>query len=49
MNSPQMPKMDIGVLKDERYEVLTEEMGKHLDWERVMKIITDWRSARENH
>ncbi len=49
VNLPQMPKMDIGVLKDERYEVLAEEMGKHLDWERVKKIITDWRSARENH
>ena len=48
VNLPQKPKVDVGVLKDERYERLAEEMGKHLDWEKVKKIISNWRSAHEN-
>jgi adenosylcobyric acid synthase len=49
INLPQKPKVDVGVLKEERYEVLAEEMGQHLDWEKVKKIITDWSSTHENH
>ena len=35
-------------LKEERYERLAEEMGKHLDWEKVKKIISDWGSIHES-
>jgi len=49
VNLPQKPKVDVGVLKEERYERLAEEMGKHLDWEKVKKIISDWGSVHENH
>ena len=50
VNLPQRPKVDVGALKDERYERLAEEMGKHLDWEKVKKIIMEWeQSAHENH
>ena len=45
VNLPQKPKVDVGVLKEERYERLAEEMGKHLDWEKVKKIISDWGSS----
>ena len=49
MNLPQKPKVDVGGLKEERYEVLAEEMGQHFDWERIKKIITDWSFTHENH
>ena len=48
VNVPQKPKVDVGVLKEERYERLAEEMGKHLDWEKVKKIISDWSSIHES-
>jgi adenosylcobyric acid synthase len=48
VNLPQKPRVNVGVWKDERYERLAEEMGKHLDWERIKKIISEWNSAHEN-
>jgi len=49
VNLPQKPKVDVGVLKDERYDRLAEEMGKHLDWEKVKKILSEWNLVHENH
>jgi adenosylcobyric acid synthase len=49
VNLPQKSKVDVGVLKDERYDRLAEEMGKHLDWEKVKKIISEWNLVHENH
>ncbi|MCQ6276941.1 cobyric acid synthase [Bacillus sp. V3B] len=49
VNLPQKPKVSVGVLKDERYDRLAEEMGKHLDWEKIKKIISEWNFVHENH
>ena len=49
VNLPQRPKVDVGVLKDERYDMLAKEMGSHLDWEKVKKIILEWCAEHENH
>ena len=51
VNLPQRLKVDVGVLKDERYERLAEEMGKNLDGEKIKKIISEWegKSVHEDH
>ena len=46
---PRKPRVDVGGLKEERYERLAEEMGKYIDYNRVKKIILDWEREHENH
>ena len=48
VNLAQKSRVNVGVWKDERYERLAEEMKKHLDWEKIKKIILEWNSAHEN-
>ncbi len=49
INLPQRGKVDIGSLKEERYERLAEEMGKYMDMERIKQIILDWNFEYEDH
>lgn len=48
VNLPQKPRVNVGVLKDERYDRLAEELGKHLDWEKVKRIVSEWNPVHEN-
>lgn len=44
VNLAQRPKVDVGALKDERYERLAKKMGESLDWKKAKKIIMEWES-----
>lgn len=48
MNIPQRPRVDVGSLKEERYERLAEEMKKYIDMERIKRILLDWDCEHEN-
>ncbi|CAM3619389.1 cobyric acid synthase [Cytobacillus oceanisediminis] len=36
-----------GAVADEKYDELAEGMLKHLDWEKLMKIVFNWRTSDE--
>lgn len=42
LNLSLKPKVDVGVLKEDRYNRLAEETGKYLDWEKIKRMITEW-------
>ncbi len=46
---PEREKVDVGALKDGRYDRLAEEMGAYLDWEKVKQIVMEWGAPDENH
>lgn len=46
---PERKKVDVGSLKDERYDRLAEEMGAYLDWEKIKRIVSEWGTNNENH
>ncbi|WP_071396455.1 cobyric acid synthase [Bacillus tuaregi] len=46
---PQKARVDVGALKEVRYERLAEEMEKYLDIDRIKKIINDWEYEHEDH
>jgi adenosylcobyric acid synthase len=46
---PEREKVDVGALKDKRYDMLAQEMGAFLDWERVKQIVMEWGNNDENH
>ena len=46
---PEREKVDVGAMKDGRYDRLAEEMGAYLDWEKVKQIVMEWGTQDENH
>lgn len=46
---PEREKVDVGALKDKRYDMLAQEMGAFLDWEKVKQIVMEWGNNDENH
>lgn len=46
---PEQEKVDVGALKDQRYDRLAQEMGAYLDWDKIVKIVMDWGKNDENH
>ena len=39
---PLRDKVNIGNLKEQRFELLASEMEKHLQWEKIKQIVSEW-------
>ncbi|WP_338450772.1 cobyric acid synthase [Niallia oryzisoli] len=48
LNIPQRPRVDVGSLKEERYERLAEDMKKYIDMEQIKRILLEWDCEHEN-
>lgn len=46
---PERELVNIGALKDKRYDRLAEEMKPYLHWEKIKQIVMEWGTENENH